>query len=270
MKESPSNIIVIHPDFENLKKEVDKLRIELSMLVLERDNLLYQECKNIEMSYMLTIGTLEYKSYEIECAVLRLRRKVELIQAKKNRQEKIILSKIEEMLDAEFAEYERRLDEQIKKMNEALDRSKGKMLTEAESRELKKLYRAIVKALHPDLHPNLSDEKLVLFHNAVEAYKYGDLEGLRIIGAMVTAPDIPDDRHEGLAFLMKEKNRLMRLLQNIKDRIDQIKSEYPYIMKSIVQSPERIRARKLELEEEIKSLNATLLAYRHRIEELLR
>jgi len=83
----PDNIIILHPDFEKLKTEVEKLRTELSMFVLERDNLLYQECKNIEMAYMLSVGALEYKAYEIECAILRLKRKVELIQAKKNRQE---------------------------------------------------------------------------------------------------------------------------------------------------------------------------------------
>jgi hypothetical protein len=54
-----SNVIVLHPHFEKLKADVDRLRTELSMLVLERDELLYQECKNIEMAYMLSVGGLE-------------------------------------------------------------------------------------------------------------------------------------------------------------------------------------------------------------------
>lgn len=29
------------------------------MLFLERDNLLYQECKNIQIAYMLAVGALE-------------------------------------------------------------------------------------------------------------------------------------------------------------------------------------------------------------------
>jgi len=266
----PDNIIVIHPDFEKLKAEVEKLRTELSMFVLERDNLIYQECKNIEMAYMLSVGALEYKAYEIECAILRLKRKVELIQANKNRQEKIVLSKIEAILDVEFAAYKEKLDEQVNKMNEALERSKGDMLTESESCELKKLYRAIVKALHPDLHPDLSKEKLTLFYNAVGAYERGDLEELRIISTMVADPIVPDARSEGLAFLMKEKERLTKLIQNIKNRIDEIKSEFPYTMKAIVQSPEKMEARKSELEERIKSLNEILSAYSRRIEEMLR
>ena len=262
--------IFIFPSFEKLKSEVEKLRIELSMLVLERDDLLYQVCKNIEMAYMLSVGVLEYKVYEIECAILRFKRKIEFIQAKKNRQEKVILTEIEAVLDVEFAEYKAKLDELIGKMNEALTRSKGKVLSEDEFSELKKLYRAIVKALHPDMHPDLSSEKLRLFHNAVEAYEHGDIEALRIISTMVTEPIISDDKSDGLAFLMKEKERIIKLLQKIKNRIGEIKTEYPYTMKSLVQNPEKIAARKAELEDHIKQLNETLSMYAVRIEEMLR
>ncbi|NLK70995.1 MAG: hypothetical protein GX286_06110, partial [Clostridiales bacterium] len=105
---STSNVIIF-PDLEELKKEVEKMRIELSMLLLERDELQFVICKNIETEYMLKLGSIEYKAYEAQCAALRLKRKIELIQAKKNRQEKIIISAIEETLDSEFAEYKKQL-----------------------------------------------------------------------------------------------------------------------------------------------------------------
>lgn len=40
--------------------------------------------------------------------------------------------------------------------------------------------------------------------------------------------------------LMKEKERLLNLLQTIKDRISEIKSEFPYTMKEFVQNPEKL------------------------------
>lgn len=101
---SHNSTIIPFPDFQKLKEEIEKLRTELSMLVLERDELRFVICKNIEMEYMLKVGGLEYQAYEAECAFLRLKRKVELIQAKKNRQEKVILSAIEDALDQEFSE----------------------------------------------------------------------------------------------------------------------------------------------------------------------
>jgi Mg2+ and Co2+ transporter CorA len=264
-----ADIITLHPNFEKLKAEVDKLRTELSMLVLERDALLHQECKNIEMAYMLSVGALEYKAYEIECAVLRLKRKAELIQAKKNRQEKIVLPQIESILNAEFAEYQRRLSSQLEKMNAALSRSRGQLLTEEEGRELKKLYLAIVRALHPDLHPDLSEAKILLFHNAVEAYKDSDLNALRIIDAMVSEPAVPAEKADGVALLMKEKERLEKLTQNIRDRITAIQSEYPYTMKALVRSPAKIETRKAELEKHIQELQEVLAVYTARIDEML-
>lgn len=173
-----------------LKEAVEKLRTEISMLVLERDELLMVDCKNIEMAYMLELGSLEYKVYEMQCAVLRVKRKLALIQAKKNRQEKIILARLEALLDEEFAAYKAKLDEHINKMNEALERSKGKSLSSEDTKELKSLYRAVVKSLHPDLNPDISEAQLKLFKTAVDAYKNGDVESMRIIGAMVSTPKI--------------------------------------------------------------------------------
>ena len=117
VKVSSSGNVIVFPDFEKLKSEVEKMRTELSMLLLERDELQFVICKNIETEYMLKLGSIEYKAYEAQCAALRLKRKIELIQAKKNRQEKVIISVIEETLDNEFAEYQKQLNEQIDKMN---------------------------------------------------------------------------------------------------------------------------------------------------------
>ncbi len=141
--------IILFPDFEKLKNEVEQMQNELSTLLFERDELIFVICKNIETEYMMRFGSLEYKAYEAQCAALRLKRKIELIQARKNRQEKIILSDIENTLDCEFKEYQDRLNEQIEKMNEAIRRSKAEELTEEDSKQLKKLYHNIVKGYIP-------------------------------------------------------------------------------------------------------------------------
>ena len=136
--------LILFPEFVTLKAEVEKLRTEISMLLLERDELRLVVCKNIETAYMLALGGLEYKAFELHCEVLRLKRKIDLIQAKKNRQEKVVLSVIEQLLDEEFAEYQRQLDEQINKMNKALDHSKGRPLTEEETKALVEKFQTLI------------------------------------------------------------------------------------------------------------------------------
>jgi hypothetical protein len=219
---------------------------------------------------MLTLGNLEYKAYEVQCTVLRLKRKLELIQAKKNRQEKIILSQIEDTLDTEFAEYQEKLNEQMDKMNHAIKRSQSEFLSDEESGELKKLYHAIVKILHPDLHPDLSKAQLGLFENAVAAYKNGDLGVLRIIGEMVCKPVLPDTEQDTLTHLVQEKERLARLLQYVKDSIARIRSEYPYTLKDVVNDSEKTAARKAELEDILRHNEEVIVTYSTRIQEMLR
>ena len=266
---SASNVIVF-PDFEKLKNEVEKMRTELSMLLLERDELQFVICKNIETEYMLNLGSIEYKAYEAQCTALRLKRKIELIQAKKNRQEKVIISAIEEVLDNEFAEYQKQLDEQINKMNDALKRSKAEVLTDEENKELKKLYRKIVKALHPDINPDVSEAQVNLFDNAVQAYKNGDLGTLRIIGEMVGNSPLPEQHKDALTQLSEEKDRLQNLLKAIRDSIEDIKSEYPYTMKEILEDKEKTEQKKQELESILSQYTELISIYQAKIEEMMR
>jgi len=262
--------VILFPEFVTLKAEVEKLRTEISMLLLERDELRLVVCKNIETAYMLSLGSIEYKAYELHCKLLRLKRKIDLVQAKKNRQEKVVLSAIEEQLDEEFAEYQRQLDEQINKMNKALDHSKGRVLTDEETKEIKKTYRNIVKALHPDLHPDITPAQIQLFQNAVQAYENGDLNSLRIISEMVAEPVIPEQSENGLTILAKEKERLTRTLELIREQISEIKATYPYTMKDLVADPEKIAEKKKELEDTINELKEAYDLYAARLKEMLR
>lgn len=269
-EKSSSENVILFPDFEKLKNEVEKMRTELSMLLLERDELQFVICHNIETAYMLKLGGIEYKAYEAQCKSLRLKRKIDLIRAKKNRQEKVIITDIEETLNREFEDYQKRLNEQIDKMNEALERRKCPVLSEEESGELKKLYRTIVKGLHPDLNPDVSKEQIQLFNNAVTAYKNGDLNSLKIINELVDANKLPEQTKDAMTQLLEERERLQGLLKNIKDDIEKIKSSYPYTLKEIVESEEKTEQLRRELEHLIEQYNELIEVYKSIIEEMLR
>ncbi len=267
---SKSNNIIILPELEELKAEVERLRTELSMLMLERDELKFVICKNIEAEYMLKLGGLEYKAYEAQCNVLRLKRQLELMQARLNRQESIVMAVIETILNTEFAEYQKKLDEQVGKMNEAIERSNADVLSEEETKELKKLYRKIVKALHPDMNPNITDAQRQLFDNAVMAYKNGNLDALRAIAGMIGDADLQVNQTDAKARLLEEKKSLEKLLENVREEIQTIKSEYPYTMKELLADDEKVEARKRELELIISKYEEIAGVYKARIDELMK
>lgn len=262
--------IIPFPEFDALYAEVEKLRTEISLRLLERDELRFVTCKNIETTFMLALGSLEYRVFKLNCEVLRLKRKIDLVQAMKNRQEKIVLSVIEKILDEEFAEFQRELDEQASKMNRAIDHSRGRLLTSEEVKEIKKLYRSIVKALHPDLHPNISTAQIQLFQNAVKAYEDGDLDYLRIISDMLTEPVVPAHSESALYTLAKDKERLTKTLELIGQQIATIKLEYPYTLKELVEDPERLAEKRAELEGTIAELKEAYGLYDARLKEMLR
>ena len=268
--EDESLNVIMFPDFVKLDKEVKEMRSQLSELLLERDQLHLIVCPNIETEYLLLFGSLEYKAYETQCTALRLKRKAELIQAKLNRQEKVIVKTIEEILDDEFAEFKNKLDEQIDKMNEAIMKNGCEHLSEEDTKELKRIYRKVVKALHPDLNPEISESQIHLFANAVNAYKNGDLDTLKIIGEMVNDNPLPKNHENALTQLADEKQRLQGLLTSIRESILKIKSEYPYLMKESLEDPETTERRKHEFESIINQYSEMIEIYTSRIDEMLR
>lgn len=261
-----------------IKREISQLKKSLEECVIERDELCFVVCENIKTAYMLEIGSLEYRNYKLYCDYLRLHWKKELIQAKKNRQETVIMESIEAFLDEEFISYQKRLDEKMRDINDALERSKMEALSEEETVEFKKLYRSIVKSLHPDLNPDSSEGEKQLFLYATAAYRQGDLVTLQLIFQIIGDED--SDEYSGklskakvpssFDALQSEKIRIQHLIDQVQMEIDTIKTTAPYIWK-IYFEDENKKAEKIdELERERKSFQQAIRAQEEQINNLLK
>ena len=119
-------------------------------------------------------------------------------------------------------------------MNEALRWNEATTLSDNEEKELKMLYRKLVKILHPDMNPQATDAQVELFEHALTAYQNGDLETMRLIDAMVGNGLQPEQSMNAIDKLKKEKQRLTELLDCVQKSIAKIKSEYPYTMKEVL------------------------------------
>ncbi|MTB64240.1 hypothetical protein GGG87_04375 [Streptococcus sp. zg-86] len=251
-----------------LEEELAELKVRLAVLLSERDDLLLHICKNIEMDFLLKIGRLEYEAFQAQCDYLRAKRKCEMLQAMKNRQEKVDLDAIEYLLDEEFREYLAQLSQQFEEIARAIERSQSSVLTEEETKDLKKYYHQIVKWLHPDLHPDISDEELKLFHTAVVAYEAADIETIRMIYDLL-ADRADDDRVSSHALLKKRLVQLATQIQQLEEQIEEIKSQYPYRYKDLLQDEKWVLERQgIVKKAKIDFLHAKEM-YEKRIKELL-
>ena len=262
--------IIEFPDIKNGKEKILELRKSLENYILERDYLQFVVCENIGTSYMLIFGSLEYRIYESYCRYLRLHRKKELIQAKINRGEKANMDVIESKLDEEFIEYKKKLEEKIFEINRAIERSKFETLNEEESAQLKKLYRGIVKSLHPDLNPAISNGEKDLFYKASDSYEQGDICTLQIIYEIVQGTENREDVPLSNSSLGKEIERLENLVEEIQKDIETIKTNPPYTWKIYIDDEEK-RTKKLnELTADLKSFEEGIRTQEEYIESLMR
>ncbi|MGI6721866.1 MAG: hypothetical protein ACOX4I_04865 [Anaerovoracaceae bacterium] len=265
-----SGVIVPFPEFDSLKKEVEQLHNKVVKLVLRRDDIKFVECKNIEMKYMMTIGVVENRYMQLQGAERRLARKIELMQAMINRQEKISMPLIEQILNKEFSEFEYVMSAHVSMLDEAMMRNNSESLSAEEVSELKSSYRKIVKALHPDLHPEVTEAQLRMFRLAVEAYEKGDMQTMRTIKEAIVDSSVEISGGDGIETLKKEKERLSKMLDEVKKEIKEIVESFPYNVKGIVESEFLTEMEISEYEDMCSQSEKSIKRYQERIMQMLR
>lgn len=254
----------------SLQDKVASLQQELLDLVGEHDHLRYVICVNIENDYMLKMGYLEVKAFELQLTFSRMRREISMIQACINRGEAVQPAVIQERLELEFASFQAKLTNQLNQLDRALGRGQADCLSEDEMKELKQLYRQLVKAWHPDMNPNLGPEYTQLFERAVQAYRNGDLVTMRILAVIQGGQDPEVNREEidSLSYWQTKFEETKDLIANYRERMATIRQSYPYLYLEILEDNERLRERQEEYEELIQQYEANIVSYRQRLDAL--
>lgn len=312
-----------------LRAEIQALREILTSLIMERDHLLHDERRDLEADYMIKLGKLEAEVYSAECEMRLQQRKLEFMQAQRNRREQIRMDEINAQINATQEEFKRILEELLRKAAEAeqyrqeqekkkaekeykkanrkakaqekqTDNNKeqesnkeakpnGSETEEAkksntesedadgpqeqtyseddEDRLLKKLYHKIVKAMHPDLHPNQDQSTKDLFKRAILAYKEGDLRKLQEIAAMLDGGE-PEPGEHLLEALEREREHLFSLIFGIRAELREIMMQYPFNKKELLNDPVRLAAEQEKLRKRRAAAEQKAQKFRMRIEEM--
>ena len=219
------------PEYVKKLEKYQALKSELVSLISERDLLENTVSKNLEALYATRIGKNEYALYRLECDIARLKRKIELFQAKINHGQKPDILEIEDKLDREYQKWEKEISgilENIEKSRRRLEN----LREDGESIELHKIYRILVKKLHPDVITARTERTYMLWNRTMDAYKYGDLEELKAIAILVE-----DEKETGLQErdigerIRSISQKVYKLLEYIK----KIRSEFPFTIEKNIE-----------------------------------
>ena len=140
--------------------------------------------------------------------------------------------------------------------------------------ELKRLYRQIVKRLHPDVHPNPTEREKDLLNRANKAYKTGDLEEMRRIWEELAGTEQPEeafaDTEEGRAHLRELLKKLRKRCAALEKEIHQIKISFPYTMKPLLDYDKALELKHRELMDQLAEVRAKFDQFDKYIAELKR
>lgn len=293
------NLMLFTPTTEEdeetrLRAQIRALRELLADLVQERDELVHVICRELEARYYRELGSLEAEVFRADGLVNYFRRRAEYLRAARNRDEKPDLEKVEQKLRKDLAEYQKVYEEFTRRAKEAeaqrpkrsgnssalAETKAGEKASDPQEQEeeaedrilseedrLKRLYRRIVKAMHPDLHPEQDEATRTLFKRAIQAYKDGDLKTLQEIDGM-TADTEPEPGQDPLQALREEKQRLLDLVFSLRYEIRHIKTRFPYTKKKLLEDPELLAAEKKRLEQALFQLRQQAERYRREVADL--
>ncbi len=155
-----------------------------------------------------------------------------------------------------------------------IDENQDNDKTEDPIHELKRLYRQIVKRLHPDVHPNPTEREKDLLNRANKAYKTGDLEEMRRIWEELAGTEQTEesfeDTEEGKTQLKELIKKLRRRCAALEKEIRQIKTSFPYTMKALLDDDKALELKHRKLVDQLAEVRTLLVQVDEYIAELKR
>ncbi len=306
-----SSEIIVSDALAEMKEEIRVLKARLAQLVQERDDLIYHICPELRAKYAAEIGDYQNRANYQELMILELKRRIEIARAALNREQSISEEEVDKQIDKEYQEFHQKVDEEYQKSKKSQEeqeqkeekrkfyeeqwksqyneRKEGKNTEENSDTEdndtklkgkplpnAKDLYRKIVKKLHLDMNPNVTEHDLELFHRAAKAYEEGDIMTLQAIYDEIYGLDKEMlSEKESMEALISLREQLLERIAKVMEEIEAIKEDFPYTEKEFLDNPEVVKAKQdalirliQEYEKEIIRLSKILQEVNQEMEEL--
>ncbi len=236
---------------EALRVQIRDVRNEIVELLARMDHITLQELPRIRADFALKIGCWEQALLEAEIAGRRAKRRLALAQAQANRGEEPQMAAIDERLDEELASWMAKAEQMRIAYEQALSYIAGRApMGKSDAAELKRLYRTLVKRLHPDVSPARGAEVSELFQLAQSAYRNGDVDMLRSLEVATRHLDPAEDDLEGEddeAMLEQELELALIERDVMEGRLHDLEDSEEMRLGRLLASPEWVTERTMEL-----------------------
>lgn len=214
--------------------------------LLIRKDVLIKEAFQYETEYIREFGELIAMAFEEKIRCIEKKKIISYCQAIVNKGGKINAAEMEEYIAGIMKDYDEQLRDMLKRNRDVRD---SKPISQYEFRQIKKIYYAIARLIHPDMNPGLNDDQTVmdLWNRTLIAYQCNQLKELEELQLLVNRHlEFLDYKHDDIVIPDIEE-RIFRLNEEIEDII----SKDPYTYKFLLADEDAVNDKKEDLKKEI-------------------
>lgn len=216
-------------------------------VLLRRDNL-RKEAEEYHLAFIREFGDLITESFKLKIECIKKKKMIAYCQRMINQGKEINQNALTSFIEREMAEYNKELEDMLRDVKAVKD---AKTITPMELKKIKEIYYALVKLIHPDMHPELADDEILkdYWQRIVIAYRYNNLSELEELEVLVKSYlDNKDMDVSGF-----EIENLEAKIELVEKEIDEIISTNPYLYKIVLSDDIEVEQRKQAYKDEIRS-----------------
>ena len=257
---------IVHPEYAMLVLEINDLKEQIAEMIVERDMLNFYTCTDIEMDYMLKIGSIEYNLVQIGNKYRKNLRKLEIIEEKQKKKLPINMTYINRKINNEFKAKMEIESHMSKDIDLAIEMSELEPIDQDLLEEMNLAYSKLQMMYNPIFDLKTSDEKEKNYKKIEKYYRKGNLKKLNKLAEDYDENEIFQDEMVNMKYL---KSKYIEILNVVQKQIRKIKNSFPYNQRVILEDENLCRRKKDALHKDIREVNVQNKKLEKKIEKKL-
>lgn len=236
-------------------KRIQKAYATMAELLVEINYLERQVLPQLEIEYEIKLGALDRACFRAQIDQHRSHLKLQRAKVLFDRGELIDELALDRYLDAYFAPWEERFDAMTYASLMMENKEESSSMTEEQEQTFKTLHRLLVKRLHPELNPTLSNYGIACFYAAQKLFEVGDIEALQAIDAATQGlayrltEALVDKTEDELHLELELFNARIKVFE---ERLQYLKQQRIYVLRNLLNNPQWLEIQSEKAKREIK------------------